>query len=795
MKHKQLIIKIGVLAFFLLLGFGIYFNSLHNEFQYDDYHHIVKNPYIQNTSNIPLFFTEPRTFSVFSGTARHYRPLIMSSYAINYYFGKLNPAGYHLVNLGFHAGSAFLVFLVIQLMMRGGESLSFPALAAGLFFLTTPFNSEVVNYVAARSTVMSAFFYLLSFYCWVKFREVAKLGRSEQVAGSRKNVGELGSSEQAASSSFKDLPATRYPLPTTYYIASLLTFILAILTKEIAITLPVMLWLYDLYFPKSSSSYSSKPQRRSVLNYRNFLPYMPFALIGIFSVFFLRRIFFGRSVTAPGESWVDNFHLVIKVKVLAKYFYHMIVPTQLSIEHLIQDNLNIYFSLSLIMVIGLILLAFRLWRSPDRGGKMVSFYIVWFFIVLFPIMAVSLHAPYQENRGYLSVAGLMGIVAVGLNKLTMKRVQRGGIQQVVIYILCGVLVVIYSAGTIARNVVWKSDVILWSDAMEKYPQSIIVRLQIGSYYARSGDFGRAATEYREVLNREPENLVALNRLGAIYLEKGDLNTAVILFEKALKIMPYSMYTSQNMARIYKERGQLNLANRHLLIVLGFSPHDLRIFEQLAENYMEMERIDDFHRMMTMALAEDPGNPGVRRALGLIYMYKKKWDAAQREFEVVLGLLPGDVRTRIDLTYVYSRMGILNMTEEQVKEALAMNPQDPEVLQTMGNLYFKKGRIEEALASYQTAMDINPNLFFSYNNLGLVYFQKGDMAKAAESFEADIRQNPESHGVRFNLARAYEMQGRKDLARKELQKVLTATSKVDTNKEIHQAAQKRLASLK
>src|SRR3972149_2376650 len=221
MKYKQLIITIGLFAFFVLLGFGIYFNSLHNEFQYDDNHHIVKNPYIQKTGNIPLFFTEPRTFSVISGTVRHYRPIIMSSYAINYYFGKLNPAGYHLVNLGFHIGSAFLVFMVIRLMMRGVESVSFPALAAGLFFLTTPFNSEVVNYVAARSTVMSAFFYLLSFYWWVRFREVAKLGRSEQVAGSRKNVGESGSR-------FKDLPATRYPLPATYYVVSLLAFILAI---------------------------------------------------------------------------------------------------------------------------------------------------------------------------------------------------------------------------------------------------------------------------------------------------------------------------------------------------------------------------------------------------------------------------------------------------------------------------------------------------------------------------------------------------------------------------------------
>src|SRR3989304_5042522 len=172
MYKRGNIVKLVILTFFILLSLGIYFNSLHNDFHYDDLHHIQKNFYIRDIKNIPLFFTEPRTFSALSGIAHHYRPLVMVSYAVNYYFGKLNPMGYHLVNLGFHAGSAFLLFLIIEAMLRGGgKKLSlFPPLTAGLLFLTTPYNSEVVNYVAARSTVMSAFFYLLSFYCWMKYR-------------------------------------------------------------------------------------------------------------------------------------------------------------------------------------------------------------------------------------------------------------------------------------------------------------------------------------------------------------------------------------------------------------------------------------------------------------------------------------------------------------------------------------------------------------------------------------------------------------------------------------------------
>ena len=163
--------NVGVLIVFILLGIGIYLNSLQNSFHYDDRHHIVQNQYIQNPANIPLFFTEHRTFSTLSGVFLHYRPLILVSYALNFYFGNLNPAGYHLVNLGLHIGSAFILFLIISNMMREMEGRFYAGVAAGLLFLTTPFNSEVVNYVTARSSVMSTFFCLLAFYFWVKYRD------------------------------------------------------------------------------------------------------------------------------------------------------------------------------------------------------------------------------------------------------------------------------------------------------------------------------------------------------------------------------------------------------------------------------------------------------------------------------------------------------------------------------------------------------------------------------------------------------------------------------------------------
>src|SRR3990172_5466328 len=144
---------------------------------------------------------------------------------------------------------AFILLVIISNMMREMEGRFFAGVAAGLLFLTTPFNSEVVNYATARSSVMSTFFCLLAFYFWVRFRSETSPGSS-----------------------------STSPLTSIFYLASLLAFLLGMLTKEVAIMLPPLIFLYDVYF-------------RGILkkiSLRTILPYIPFGVIGIFLGFIIR---------------------------------------------------------------------------------------------------------------------------------------------------------------------------------------------------------------------------------------------------------------------------------------------------------------------------------------------------------------------------------------------------------------------------------------------------------------------------------------------------------------------------
>ena len=249
--ERLLISGITVFILLIVLTGTVYLNSLNNGFHFDDIHHIVDNKYLRSLNNIPRFFIDIDTFSADSAVSGgHFRPLVLTSHAVSYAISGANPIGYHIVSLIFHVGSAFMLFLIVKAILSGvRQDISgvsgarndsagfFVALAAALIFAVHPFNSEAVNYITARSSLMSGFFYLLAFYCWVRYR---------------------GS------------------LTSYFYLSSLLAFLLSLLSKEMAITLPLILFIYDLYFiPVSGDSF----YKRLKMHCRVSAGIIPFVLV------------------------------------------------------------------------------------------------------------------------------------------------------------------------------------------------------------------------------------------------------------------------------------------------------------------------------------------------------------------------------------------------------------------------------------------------------------------------------------------------------------------------------------
>jgi len=155
MKEKKFLI-------ILIITFLVYLNSIFNPFIFDDYGLIVENSFIKNFKFLKLYFTKNLYEAVGEKTS-FYRPLQAISYAIIYKIFKLNPVGYHLLNIFLHTGCAILIFILLRDIY--GEKISF---FVSLLWAIHPVNTEAITYISGTADPLFLFFGLLGIYFYNK---------------------------------------------------------------------------------------------------------------------------------------------------------------------------------------------------------------------------------------------------------------------------------------------------------------------------------------------------------------------------------------------------------------------------------------------------------------------------------------------------------------------------------------------------------------------------------------------------------------------------------------------------
>lgn len=564
--------KTVIFLFLVLLGTVIYFNSMGNPFHFDDFHHIVKNPGIRDIRNIPYYFIDLNLFTIDPGNIGNYRPLLLITYALNYWAVELNPFLYHTVNLAFHVGCSMLVFLITDSILRCNSfSLKSPArqdkdaqpsyiaLTAGLIFLVHPFNSEVINYISARSSVMSAFFYLLAFYFWIKYR-----GNKFQTSNFRTQI---------------------------FYLLSILSYLLGLFTKEAVITLPVMLWLYDFYF---ASADGDNIRLRLKNQFKNIRSYVPLIIITIIPYMALRTVLI-HSFIRPHQHSPRGFYvnLLTETKVLLEYIYLLFLPVKLTVEHYVSVSYSFFewqVLTSSFLLICLLIAAVWLFYKRDRRWRLVSFFIIWFFIVLIPVTIFPLNAMLQENRAYLNTVTFAVFLGVLLDMVSsagllhsLFKVRSDIILSVFLLLILGV----YSASTIQRNKVWKDDLSLWSDAVKKSPLAPRAHHNLALSYKELGMLELAISEYKMVLELDPNYKISHYNLGNIYNKLGMLRPALSEYQKVIEIDPAFYHAYNNMGSLYWTMGNTDTAIQLMKEAVRINPQYSIAHNNLGKLYKQL----------------------------------------------------------------------------------------------------------------------------------------------------------------------------------------------------------------
>jgi tetratricopeptide (TPR) repeat protein len=493
----------------------LYYNSLAVPFQFDDYPGIVQNTNIRTLGNIKGI-----TYS-----SHPPRPLFMFTFALNYWWGHLDPTGYHVVNDLIHLLNGILIFLIVRWLFKlpalrdrhSPRQAMFVALVSALFFVSHPVHTEAVTYIWGRSDSLSTLFYLLTLWCFIK--------------------ASYGNTQLPPEENRKTVQAEDY-----YYHGSLFFFILGLGTKEIPISFPALLLvLHYCFIAEGKFKEEFKRAIRSTA---------PFFLVAVARVvlFFtpLGETLFPRPETHSPYNlalpWPDGLNrytnILTQSRAVVRYVGILLFPTSLNadhdfpISHSILDPSVMLAMGFLVLLVAMAVLFFR--RSP-----VAAFGIIWFLLNLGLFFVIPLRDTLVERRLYLPSIGFCILMAVAVSALSRIQVPRCPPKVVRRLAVAVPVIVIFllSAATIKRNEVWGSQYRLWSDTVAKSPHKARPRLSLSAAYANRQAYDQAINEIKGAIRLQPRYGRARQRLLALYCSRGLFDQAAREFKDALKATP------------------------------------------------------------------------------------------------------------------------------------------------------------------------------------------------------------------------------------------------------------------
>ncbi|MBU2567173.1 MAG: tetratricopeptide repeat protein [Elusimicrobia bacterium] len=545
----------------LLVVVGInYSNSLNNKFVWDDIHLIVENKFIKTAKNA-LTIINPKSFvQVIPDCPNVARPVWVLSAIFDYSIWGLNPFGHHLTNVLLHLLNCLLVYFFVYSTVK---NLSV-SLMAGLIFAAHPVLTESVAVVGFRSDLLVVFFCLSGFLLFIK-------------------------SAKSESNRSKIL----------YFIGANIFYVLGVLSKGMAISLPLLFILYD-YFFISQSKFSKLLLR---------LPwYIPYLILIVGYLWFLGpRFIYEIPTDLPHELkhlavYTSPFtNLFTMSKVFAHYVYLFFFPLNLCADYIYMFpvSYSLYdFSviISLTVLVVLISMVFVLLKK----FRIVSFSIMWFFVTLIPVSniipIVNLAA---ERYLYLPSIGFCMAAAAIFNKLFPK----GYIK----WTLLAVLITLYSVRTISRNKDWKDNFTLWTATIRTSQSCPRAHYNLGNIYREGQSYEQAIDSYKKAIQYYPLYSKAYNNIGLTCVDMGNPDTGLEYIKQAINIDPKNAEAYNNLGNIYFLKGEYNQALEMYKQTININPKIVSAYNNIGSIYFVRKDYENAIRNYNLVLKSDPNN--------------------------------------------------------------------------------------------------------------------------------------------------------------------------------------------
>jgi len=662
-----------LISFFVISVFCFicYSNILESPFVFDDYVHIKNNPHVRLKQ---LDFGSLYD-AAFEGLSP-YRPIAAVSFALNYYIGQYDPRGYHIVNILVHLTCGiFVYFLGLIIFQQSTKSLnsSLPrsfnssaemmSLLAALIFTVHPIQTQSVTYTIQRMNSMAAMFYILSLFLYVKGR----LGQEQRALFFRYN-GQPGRADEQPSVKLLYNSRRHY----LWFAGSVLAWMFALGSKEIAVTLPFFVLLYEWYF--------FQDLKKAWL--KRHLGFLVATLVILSSICLL---FLGSSplerLRSIGDYSMNEFtfweRVVTQPRVVIYYLTLFLYPhpTRLNLDYDFPLSSSFIHPpttlLSVAAIVGMMALACCL----AKRERLISFAILWFFGNLVVESSVIPLAIIFEHRTYLPSMFVPFIIVTLIHRYVKPK-------WVGVAALCAVVATL-SAWTYERNSVWSDGVKLWEDCVSKSPNKARPHYNLGRTLAPEGQLDEAISQFRKAIKIRPDFVEAHTDLGAAFMDKGNLNKALSHFYTSLQLKKTHSNTHYNLGRALSRQGRLNDAISHLSTALKLEPLDVDIYNELGNALVRLGHYDEGADLYLEALRIEPDDVKAHGNLGVVMMGQGRLNEAITHFSKALQIKPDDPRIHSNLGVALVRQERLGEAVGHFSEALRLNPNDENARHNLG----------------------------------------------------------------------------------------------------------------
>jgi len=613
------------------------------------------------------------------------RPLVNLSLALNHALGGELVAGYHWFNLIIHAGAGLLLFGIVRrtlgqpvLAARFGPAALPLAWGAAALWLLHPLQTAAVTYIVQRAEVLMGLCYLLTLYAFIRMAEKPETGRR------------LGG----------DGAANRKPEGRFWAAISIVACLAGMACKEVMVTAPLMVLLYDRTFV--AGGFRAAWAR----GWRYYL-----ALAGTWVLLaWLVAGTGGRGGTAGFGIEVSPWEYALtQCQAVVHYLGLVVWPHPLVFDYgiaTVNSPAAVWWQALLLagLVAGTVV---ALVRRPVAG-----YAGAWFFALLAPSSSVVpvVTQTMAEHRMYLALAAPVILLAAGLHGWLGRRA----------WLVLGLLGVLGGGLTFRRNADYATADGLWADTVAKRPANARAHHNLGLAVQNLGRFEEAERHLRRAIALAPGSPEPLYNLGLVLTRLERPAEAIALYEAALKLGPDHAATHNNLANLLLATGRPDEAGRH---------------------YAEAVRLQ-------------PGSAGMRNSYGGWLIDAQRPAEALAQLEEAIRLDPGMAELRFNAGNACAALGRLPAAADHYREAIRLQPDHAEARNNLGNILLELDRLPEALGEFEAALRSRPDYFAPRRTLALLLLlHLHRPAEALPHLEILARLQPGNQEIAAALVRA------------------------------------------